>query len=111
MTLKKSDGSYLGGKTYNVLFEKDGFESRTVAITSAPNGWYIAGNLLFGGLIGWLIVDPLTGAMYNLSPDQLNAELGESVSTINNDEKSFTIVMIENVPAELLGEMELVARF
>ena len=26
------------------------------------NGWYI-GNILFGGLIGFLIVDPLTGAM------------------------------------------------
>jgi hypothetical protein len=29
------------------------------------DGWYI-GNILFGGLIGILIVDPLTGAMWKL---------------------------------------------
>jgi hypothetical protein len=38
------------------------------------NGWYIDNNL-FGGLIGMLIVDPITGAMYKLSPDKLDASL------------------------------------
>jgi hypothetical protein len=40
------------------------------------DGWYI-GNILFGGVIGFLIVDPATGAMWklgdpvygNLAPD------------------------------------------
>lgn len=34
------------------------------------NGWYI-GNLLFGGIIGLLIVDPATGAMWTLIPRKL----------------------------------------
>lgn len=29
------------------------------------DGWYI-GNLVFGGLLGFLIIDPLTGAMWRL---------------------------------------------
>ena len=29
------------------------------------DGWYI-GNIVFGGLIGWLVVDPASGAMWKL---------------------------------------------
>jgi len=34
--------------------------------------WYLAGNIVFGGIAGWLIVDPLTGAMWRLSPKEVN---------------------------------------
>jgi len=37
------------------------------------SGWYW-GNILFGGLIGMLIVDPITGAMYKL-PKNTNVSL------------------------------------
>ena len=36
-----------------------------VQIQGKLDGWYF-GNLLFGGLIGMVIVDPITGAMYRL---------------------------------------------
>ncbi|MGO3354364.1 MAG: hypothetical protein ACTILI_13460 [Halomonas sp.] len=104
--LRKSDGSYFGGKTYTVELSKDGYESRTMMINSSPNGWYIGGNILFGGLIGWLIVDPLTGAMYNLTPDSINASLGESVATSNDGDSEITLVLIEDVPNHLLNEMQ-----
>ncbi|HXH73223.1 MAG TPA: hypothetical protein VNI58_10450, partial [Mariprofundaceae bacterium] len=64
VTLEKSDGSYFGGKTYNVHIEKAGYKPVTFALKASPNGWYIGGNLIFGGLIGWLIVDPFSGKMY-----------------------------------------------
>jgi hypothetical protein len=32
------------------------------------NKWYF-GNILLGGVIGMLVVDPLTGAMYSLDED------------------------------------------
>jgi len=38
-------------------------------------GWYIAGNILVGGLIGWFIVDPITGAMWNLEPENVEMAL------------------------------------
>jgi len=52
VTLKKSDGSYFGGKTYHVEIDKPGYKSRQMDLTTSPNGWYIGGNILFGGLIG-----------------------------------------------------------
>lgn len=108
--LRKSDGSYFGGKTYTIELSKDGYESRTMMINSSPNGWYIGGNILLGGLIGWLIVDPLTGAMYNLTPDSINASLGESVATTNDGDSEITLVLIEDVPNHLLNEMQYLGK-
>ena len=48
--------------------------SATTGIESGATGWYIAGNILFGGLIGWLIVDPSTGAMYTLNPSEVSLQ-------------------------------------
>jgi hypothetical protein len=36
-------------------------------LTSTIDGWYW-GNLLIGGIIGMVFVDPLTGAMWKLDP-------------------------------------------
>lgn len=105
--LRKSDGSYFGGKSYTVQISKEGFQNRSMSISASPNGWYIGGNLVFGGLIGWLIVDPLTGAMYNLSPDQINTTLGETAVSNANGEQEINLVLIEDVPSELHGEMKL----
>lgn len=37
------------------------------------DGWYV-GNIIFGGLIGLLLVDPITGAMWKL-PDTAQGNL------------------------------------
>ncbi|MGJ7462771.1 hypothetical protein ACR80S_16890 [Halomonas sp. MA07-2] len=108
--LRKSDGSYFGGKTYTVEISKDGYASRTMMINSSPNGWYIGGNLLFGGLIGWLIVDPLTGAMYNLTPDSINASLGESVASNSDGVSEITLVLVEDVPSHMRDKMQYLGK-
>jgi hypothetical protein len=74
VTLEKGAG-YFRGHDYTVTIAKDGYSDRVVTITSKPGGWYILGNLGFGGLIGWLIVDPATGAMWNLSPEAVTETL------------------------------------
>lgn len=76
VTLAKSDGSYFGSKSYNVTFSKDGYLPVTQPIKASANGWYIGGNLLFGGIIGYLLVDPFNGGMYTLHPKEMNATLG-----------------------------------
>ncbi len=38
------------------------------------NGWY-AGNIVFGGLIGILIVDPATGAMWDIKENNIVMDL------------------------------------
>ena len=75
VTLKRSDGSYFGSETYQVEINKKGYVSKKYIIESNVNNWYIWGNIFFGGLEGWFIVDPMTGRMYDLRPSIINESL------------------------------------
>ncbi|WP_256730386.1 hypothetical protein [Pseudomonas sp. ANT_H12B] len=66
--LLESGRGYFKGEDYKVTFRKEGYQESTVPMKTTVNGWYW-GNIVFGGLIGMLIVDPLTGAMYTLPDD------------------------------------------
>lgn len=107
VTLPKSDGSYWGKKNFTVTISKDGYKTQTVPVEASANGWYIAGNFFFGGLIGWFIVDPLNGAMYTLSPQDISASLSDDLAHNNTDkEGSISIVLLQDVPAHLLEKIE-----
>ncbi|MFZ1713453.1 MAG: hypothetical protein WAT53_10420 [Nitrosomonas sp.] len=109
VTLQKSDGSYWGKKSFTVEITKAGYEKQVIPITARANGWYIGGNFIFGGLIGWFIVDPLNGAMYTLSPEQITSTLDEKVAHNNNTtDGSISIVLIQDVPSELRHQMKRV---
>ena len=99
LTLKRGAG-YFKSESYNVKIEKEGFKPKELTVTGSVNGWYI-GNLLFGGLIGMLIVDPITGAMYDLAPETINASLDAMDMKTSDAERSLTIVLAENVPTEV----------
>ena len=106
VTLQKSDGSYWGKKSYVVIISKENFQTQTIPIKASANGWYIGGNIIFGGLIGWFIVDPFNGAMYTLSPAQVSAHLGYSSALHNNSGKDqIAIVLLEDVPLRLRERM------
>lgn len=102
ITLAKGDG-YFHGKDYTITLSKEGFSDKVVTVKSTPNGWYILGNLLFGGLIGWFIVDPATGAMWNLTPDKIDTDLAEK--SADNGAQNLHIVLLKDVPAELQEKM------
>jgi len=104
--LDKSNG-YFRSQQYTATFKKDGYSSQEVGISASPNGWYLAGNLFFGGLIGWFIVDPATGSMWTLSPDSVNTVLDEQVS-LAEDENTVHVVLLSDVPDELRSEMKRV---
>ena len=107
VTLQKSDGSYWGGKDFVVKITKDGYEEQSIPVKSSPNGWYIGGNFIFGGLIGWFIVDPLNGAMYTLSPEQVSATMSEKTAHNNHAaDGSISIVLLQDVPYSLRKEMK-----
>ena len=95
VTLKSSSG-YFQGEAYTVTFKKEGYPEKTFTMTSTIDGWYF-GNILIGGLIGMLIVDPATGAMYNL-PKRIDVSLDQPVS-IHQEEK-ITIASIETLSSE-----------
>lgn len=104
VTLKTGAG-YFQGKEYAVLVSKEGYQDQTVRISKTLNGWYI-GNIVFGGLIGWLIVDPISGAMWTLSPQQVNVSLEQlKTSMAVEDDGSFTVVLLQDVPADMRSDM------
>lgn len=106
VTLPKGSGSYFGRKNYTVKLAKDGFETQSVSLTASINGWYIFGNAVFGGLIGWLIVDPFNGHMYTLSPDQVNASMAAAkVGQTKANPNGISVVLIQNVPQDLRDKM------
>lgn len=62
---------------YTITFNKAGFKERTIEVSATLNGWYF-GNIIFGGFIGFLIIDPATGAMYRLNDIAVNETLEEA---------------------------------
>jgi hypothetical protein len=84
VNLPKSDGSYWGGKSYEVTLSRDGFNPKTIPVKTNPNFWYIGGNFVFGGLIGWFIVDPLNGGMYDMYPSAVEAVFDNTSFSIEN---------------------------
>src|SRR5215203_1839811 len=73
----KSGAGFFQKAIYTITFNKPGFKERSIEVNATLNGWYF-GNLVFGGLIGMLIVDPATGAMYRLNDVAIDETLEES---------------------------------
>lgn len=102
-TLSSRSG-FFKGRTYKVDIAKEGYATQTTEIRSVINGWYI-GNLLFGGLIGLLIVDPATGAMWTLDNKDINLILEKKMASAPNDQGSFSIVSLKDVPENLRDKL------
>jgi hypothetical protein len=97
MNLKSGSG-FFSKAAYEITFYKEGHDPRTLPITYTLDGWYF-GNLLFGGLIGLLIVDPATGAMYKIKDSYVAATLFQSVSIAEKAE-TLRVYTMEDIPAE-----------
>ncbi|CAA9889623.1 conserved exported hypothetical protein [Candidatus Methylobacter favarea] len=101
-----SGAGFFDGETYTLHFTKDGFQEKTATLDTRLNGWYF-GNLIFGGIIGILIIDPATGAMFKL-PETFSADLTAQFSSIGPSSTEFKIISLNNVPQELRSQLILV---
>lgn len=72
-SLKRGAGYFKKAK-YSVTVEKPGYNRETIMLEGTPGGWYMGGNIIVGGM-GWLIVDPATGAMWTLEPNDVKVIL------------------------------------
>ncbi len=96
-TLKLKSGSGFFGKArYQVTFNKSGYQTKTVPVEFKLNGWYF-GNLLFGGVLGMLIIDPATGAMYKIETEFLNETLLPAKTTASNELRVYNL---DEIPTE-----------
>ena len=100
---RRSGGYFKAGK-YDFVFTADGYKEQTVRLEARLNGgWYIVGNLLFINsfrLIGWLIVDPITGAMWTFGKkDSINVGLEKSIngsSSYNSETRELYVLLISD---------------
>ena len=84
--------AYFKSQTYRLVFEMPGYDRAEINLDSSVSGWYF-GNLLFGGVIGMLIVDPLTGAMYNLTPEKIEQPMSASQAQLVRNGQGLLIVL------------------
>ena len=94
ITLEASAG-FFDGADYTVNAKLPNGQTSSINISSQIDGWYVA-NLLFGGIIGLLIVDPATGAMYKLT-ETATVTFSDSA----NLSEGFHILCLENLSPEL----------
>ena len=82
VSLKSGGDEFFQKKDYKVVVGKAGYIKHSIFIESQIDDWYYAN--LFWSLTGWgipitllgmLIIDPGTGAMWTLSPDHINVRL------------------------------------
>jgi len=92
----KSGAGFFSKEAYVVTLSLDNFETKKINIDCKLNGWYI-GNIVIGGLIGFLVVDPATGAMYKLENDGIFETLTPDKNTAKN---TLQLLDIRQIPTE-----------
>ena len=80
-------------ENHKVSIKLEGYHPYEVELTKKFNEWYI-GNILFGGIIG-LVIDPITGAVYKLTPKEVNAELHRGTAFKQSEKEIYIAVSLE----------------
>jgi hypothetical protein len=96
--------SYFKGQSYRLVFELPAHAPAEVKLEPSLSGWYF-GNIVFGGLVGMLIVDPITGAMYNLSPEKIEQPLSPNQAEVIRNRNGFLVVLASQTTEHERAEM------
>jgi len=103
VSLSRGNG-FFQAATYTVTISKPGYDPVVFRISGTNQigvGWYLVGNFFSWGFLGWLIVDPATGAMWDLNPSTLSPQLQQQIGAAPSsaDGKNLTIILKDQVPA------------
>ena len=101
VTLKSSAG-YFKKAEYQVKISSDGYAEQIIPVNYKLNGWYF-GNILIGGLIGMLIVDPATGAMWKLDTPPISVSLSKTTASIETP--TLKIMDIASIPQSMKDKL------
>ena len=88
---------YEGGH-YVVLIRKEGYSPVQIPLTGKVNRAYFA-NIV--NVVG-LIIDPITGSMWTLTPNEVSAKLVSENAALFNHDGGLMICLKEEVPQDLL---------
>lgn len=89
-----------------VRLELEGYEPFETTITRKVSGW-VWGNIVFGGLIG-LAVDAISGGLYKLSPEELQAEMKKTGVSyrLEPDTMLITVTLRPDPRWEKVGQLQ-----
>jgi hypothetical protein len=90
---------------YQLILKLDGYKTYETKLEKKFNAWYI-GNIAFGGLIG-IIIDPITGAMHKLKPEEIDGNLKSGTTYRTESGNIFIKISMEIDPdSEKVGQLE-----
>jgi len=92
----KSGAGYFSRAEYQVKIASPGYAEQVIPVNFKMNGWYF-GNILIGGVLGMLIIDPISGAMWKLETADINTTLIKTSSSALA-EPTLRIMDIKDVP-------------
>lgn len=69
-----SGSGYFSRGIYTIRATRKGYSPTQQIIHADLDGWYF-GNIVLGGLVGALLIDPLTGAMWKIHQQQIFVKL------------------------------------
>ncbi|WP_166962277.1 PEGA domain-containing protein [Yeosuana marina] len=90
---------------YSIILELDGYETYKTKLEKKFNAWFI-GNIALGGLIG-IIIDPITGAMHKLKPEDIDGSPKRGTTYDTENGKLFIKVSMDIDPiSEKIGQLK-----
>ncbi len=89
---------YFKGQGYILSLELPGYRTAEVQLVPTISGWYF-GNILLGGLLGMVVVDPLTGSMWNIEPSKIQARLSPVQTSMIEGHTGFVVVLAGGLTA------------
>ena len=90
-----------------VRVELEGYQPFEMALGRATSGW-VWGNIVFGGIPG-LAIDAITGGMYKLKPEEIQATLAQNAALTADPETDrlvVTVVLRPDPAWERIGTLE-----
>jgi hypothetical protein len=90
---------------YQLTLKLNGYKTYETKLEKKFNAWYI-GNIAFGGLIG-IIIDPITGAMHKLKPEEIDGNLKSGTTYNTKGGNLFIKISLDIDPnSEKVGQLE-----
>lgn len=86
-------GGYFKGADFTIKLSKAGYLTHEAEMEMSVSAWYW-GNIIFGGVIGMVIVDPLTGGMFTYDDE-------DGVMHFDLTRKTSSIQFRETIPKQL----------
>lgn len=88
-----------------IHIEMENYQPYDVVCTRQVSGW-VFGNVVFGGFIG-VAIDYVSGGIYQLTPDQVQAEMRKSPYNMckKSDDSYITIVMSPDPAWKKIGTL------